>query len=442
MSDRGLGARRRRGAEQPPQERVFLFLQGPISPFFARLATALEARGHRVLRVNLCFGDWLLWRRSGARNYRGRAGDWPAFIAALMDREGVTDLLLLGEQRGYHRVAIEAAKARSIPVVVTDFGYLRPDWLAFELDGMSGASRFPRDPDAIRALARQVDLPDPARRYGDSFVVMAALDVLYNASTSLMRPLYPHYRTHHLHHPVIADLGIGLQGLLRQLWRNRRSNRIVAEAIKDNTRYYLMPLQMKTDYQIRAYSAYDGLEAPIRDVIQSFARSAPRDAKLFIKVHPYDPGLDNWRRIASEAASAAGVSGRVIYLYGGSLDRLIPRVHGVVTVNSTVGLHALRADSPVVCLGEAIYDVPGLTFQGPLDRFWTDAVPPDPELRDDLVRAIAGTIQIRGDFYREPGLGDAVEEAAERLDYGLVNVPRPSAASPLLDLAEPSRIAR
>ena len=99
--------------------RVFLFLQGPITPFFQRIADGLEARGHGIRRINLCFGDWLFWRRAGATNYRGKPRNWPVFIAAYMDRERVTDLILLGEQREYHKAAIGAAHARGIKVVAS-----------------------------------------------------------------------------------------------------------------------------------------------------------------------------------------------------------------------------------------------------------------------------------------------------------------------------------
>jgi capsular polysaccharide export protein len=44
-------------------------------------------------------------------------------------------------------------------VICTELGYLRPDWLTVEYDGMSTYSRFPRDPSAIRELARQ--FPEP-----------------------------------------------------------------------------------------------------------------------------------------------------------------------------------------------------------------------------------------------------------------------------------------
>jgi len=44
-------------------ERSFLFLQGLATHFFVRLGDALEARGHRVHRINLSPGDRLFWRR-------------------------------------------------------------------------------------------------------------------------------------------------------------------------------------------------------------------------------------------------------------------------------------------------------------------------------------------------------------------------------------------
>ncbi len=59
----------------------------------------------------------------------------------------------------------------------------------------------------------------------------------------------------------------------------------------------------------------------------------------------------------------------VTFLEGGVSDRLLARAAGVVTVNSTVGLAALRAGVPVKPLGDAVYDVPGLTHSGDIARF-------------------------------------------------------------------------
>ncbi len=400
--------------------RVFLFLQGPASPFFPRLAAALEGRGHRCLRVNLCAGDKLFWRRPGALDYRGRPEDWPGYVAALMDREKVSDLVLLGEQRDHHRTAIAAAKDRGIAVTVTDFGYLRPDWITLEKDGMSGNSRFPRDPEEILALAGRAPPPDLTPRYREGFWTMALRDMAYHLSTSFLWPFYPHYRSFLREMPVLGYMGTGYRMLRARLAR-RRTERLIDAVRGSGAPYYVFPLQMETDFQIRAYSPFDDHKEPIRLVIESFARKAPPDSRLMIKVHPFDSGRVNWRSFTRGVAAGLGVAGRVDCIDGGSLDALLERARGVVTINSTVGLWALRADRPLKVLGQAVFDLPGLSFDGPLDRFWDEGAAPDPELRDAFIRALAATTQIRGVFYSDPGLDHAVEAAAERLDRGLVN---------------------
>ncbi|NTV96354.1 MAG: capsular biosynthesis protein [Thiobacillus sp.] len=406
--------------------RAFLFLQGPSSPFFARIAAGLEARGHVTYRINLCVGDQLFWRRPGAINYRGRLAGWPAYIAGFLDRHGITDLVLLGEQRDHHKLAIAAARARGIRVAVTDFGYLRPDWIILERDGMSAHSRFPRDPATILELAATCPKAALERLYEDSFWGMALSEMAYHLTSHFLWFLFPHYRSFKVENPLLAYLGTGWR-MLTGRGRTRRSAAVLAGLATDRAPYYLFPLQMENDFQIRAYSPYPDMATPIAEVIASFAGHADPACHLLVKVHPWDPGLRNWRRLVERLASAHGVAGRVHYLDGGSLYAMIRRSRGMVTVNSTSGLQALAMDAPVTVLGEAVYDVPGLTFQGSLDDFWHQAVAPDQRLRDAYLDAMAACIQVRGVFYREPGLGAAVNEAVTRLDRDCLNRPLPVA---------------
>jgi capsular polysaccharide export protein len=402
------------GALRPEGTQCFLFLQGPISPFFARLAGALAAQGHRIVRINLCPGDRLFWRRTGGADYRGSLAEWPGFVAALMARERVTDLVLLGEQRPHHRAAIAVAKAAGIRVIVTDFGYLRPDWITLEPDGMGALSRFPRDPQAIRDLAAAVPAPELRPVHADDFPAQARWDVVYHLASWLLWFLYPGYRSHQIHHPVVNYLGTGWR-LLRRPGRTQAAQRAI-QALREGGRpWWVFPMQMEVDYSLRAYSPFQDGVAPLEAVVASFARCAPADAMLAVKIHPLDPGVRDWAARVRRIAGAAGVPGRVVFLDGGSLDELLAGARGVVTVNSTVGLWALRAGVATMTLGAAVYDVPGLTWQGALDAFWQEAPPPDPELMTTFVRALAGTIQLRGVYYREPGLSVAVQEAAARL---------------------------
>ncbi|MCR9212234.1 MAG: capsular biosynthesis protein [Proteobacteria bacterium] len=337
----------------------------------------------------------------------------------------------MGEQRYYHKTAIQIAKEMGISVVATDFGYLRPDWITFERDGMSVNSNFPRDPVRINSLAKQCSIVDFTPRFQDSFRRMAFWAILYHLSSSLCHFLYPGYRSHQKHHPVLVGIGMGIR-LLRNGKAQSSSNRAIASIQNSNSEYFLFPLQMATDFQIRSYSPYEKLDDAIEEVIQSFASHAPKSTKLFIKIHPLDPGLKNWAQLISKLSRKNGVDARVYYLKGGDLSKLLEKTRGVVTVNSTVGLWALRKSCPIKLLGEAIYDVVGLVDKQSLDDFWIMPKPPNPDLSKNFFKALADTVQLRGVFYNRPGLDAAVDVAVYRLENNLIN-------SPLLDLKVKNR---
>lgn len=398
----------------------FVFLQGMPSTFFSRIGHKLSALGCKVTRINLCFGDWLFWHGPNTVNYRGKFSDWAAFISTFFDQNNVSDLVLLGEQRSYHKLAIEVAKAKDIRVTVTDFGYLRPDWITLEKDGMSGNSAFSKNINEIMKLAPGLQKVDLAARFTDSFWTMAAGDIFYSFGNVFLFWMFPHYRRPDKRaNPFIYFPAMGKR-LLFAKSRGRRARRRMVPIIAKKVRYFVFPLQLEHDFQIVAYSRFDGLEDPIRMVIKSFAEHADATTHLIVKPHPWDPGLKNWEKLVSQTASALGISDRVVYVDGGNLDEITNETVGMVTVNSTSGLKALQLGKPVKALGQAVYDIAGLAHQGHLDTFWTDARPPDPACVDAFVNTLATTIQIRGVFFNEPGLSAAVNSAAKRLYTGTV----------------------
>lgn len=408
-----------------PQDapRRILFLQGPICPFFEEVAGRLMALGHQAFRINLCAGDALAWRHPGATDYTGRKDDWPAFIERYLAEHAITDIVLLGEQRFYHRAAIAAARPRGITVVATDFGYLRPDWITFERDGLGGDSRFPRDPEAIRALAEHLPAPDLGPRYQDSFPHQAWWDVCYHLA-SMLSWKFRRYESHQLHHPLRTYLGIGVKLLRRR--RDAKAALAALRRAKAAGPLWIFAMQMETDFSIRAYSHYPDMDTPLRETVASFARHAPPDGQLLVKVHPLDPAVKRWPARLARIAAEAGAAGRVHYIAGGRLETLIAAARGLVTVNSTVGLKSITLGCPTLALGKAVYAVPGMVWDGGIERFWTEAPKPDATLVDAFLRALCATVQIRGVYYARPGLDAAVEEAARRLHLGLVNAPLPA----------------
>ena len=88
----------------------------------------------------------------------------------------------------------------------------------------------------------------------------------------------------------------------------------------------------------------------------------------------------------------------------------------VVTVNSTVGLIALARSRAVKTLGDAVYDMPELTFQPSLDRFWTEATTPDAALFDCFRRVVAARTQVNGGFFSRTGLELAIAGSVAALE--------------------------
>jgi capsular polysaccharide export protein len=88
-----------------------------------------------------------------------------------------------------------------------------------------------------------------------------------------------------------------------------------------------------------------------------------------------------------------------------------------------VGLRAIVLGCPTKALGRAVWDVEGLTHQGPLDHFWTEGAPPEPGLRADFLAALQATTQLRGVFYAPEGRAIAVAGTVRRLHEGRVGVP-------------------
>lgn len=396
------------------EPRSFLFLQGLASWFFDRLGRTLFERGHAVHRVNFNGGDRLFWCLPDSDDYGGRLDDWPEFLDDLLIERQVTDLILFGDCRPLHHAAIPIAKAFGARVHVVEEGYLRPGWITFEEGGVNTNSSLPRDPDWYREAAADLPTWRDSRAPPESFARRAREDVLYTAARLAMAGLHPRYRTHRTHHPLIE-----YAGWIGRLSQKRRAEREAAETIAALSRsrdpIFLFPLQLDGDYQIRN-SPFGGMRPTIEKVITSFARRAPLPSRLLVKLHPLDDGLVDWTRIVHQTAEDWGVAERVVVIDGGALDTVLPRTRAVVTVNSTAGMQAPAHGTPVTTLGNAIYDLPGLTCQGELDTFWRDPTPPDAQLYDAFRRVLAARAMIPGGFFSEDGLRIAIDAAVQRLE--------------------------
>lgn len=388
-------------------KRRFLFLQGVISPFFARLSDRLRAEGHGVYRVNFCAGDALFWGKRPAWAYRGGPFALPHDVEMMFRGHEFTDLVLFGDQRPIHRPPIETAKARGMRVLVFEEGYVRPNWITLDRGGVNAHSALPRDPDWYREVDRW--LP----RYGDGqpapsrLTVRAGMDLAYHLANTLNPLLFRGYRTHRPHSAIQEYAGWARRFASFPL-RRRSDARLIGGLLTSRRPYFLLPLQLNSDAQIRRHSPFEGMPAVIESVLKSFASFAPGKAQLIVKNHPLDTGLIDYAKLIRRLKAELDLAGRVHFLETGHLPTLFSNAWGVVTVNSTAGMSALSHRCPTLALGNAIYRLPGLTHQEGLDSFWTEREPPDRALFHSFRNTVIHTTQVNGNFYDRKGILSAL----------------------------------
>lgn len=134
--------------------------------------------------------------------------------------------------------------------------------------------------------------------------------------------------------------------------------------------------------------------------MHSFAIHAPRDTYLLIKHHPEDRGRKDYKNYITREARKLGIEQRVITIYDLHLPACLKNTIGTVTINSTVGISSLYHGKPTITLGNAIYDIEGLTCRGmSLDDFWTKYKTPNKELFKNFKRYLIKTTQLNGSFY-------------------------------------------
>lgn len=362
-------------------ERVLL-LQGPVGPFYDRLAMWLIEQGKKVDRVVFQGGDQVDCRLLTPRPYRGTAAGWPAFFSQTTRELGTDCIVLFGQSRYYHRTAIEQALEAGIKVVVLEEGYLRPGYITMELEGVNGYSttlrryRWETTPVSPKiALSRAEAKPW-------LFQQMCWFAARHYLAMRLSRSEFPHYQ-HHKIESLRYYFAYWLRAWGKKLWHGRFDHmRVKALAGQP---YFFVPLQHDGDAQITHHSPYSDNTEFILRVLRSFATHAPKDCMLVFKTHPFSRGGLCHSGLIFSMSQELGIRNRVIHLTEGHIPSLLDHARGVVVINSTVGLQALVHGKPLAVGGEALYKLDELVHVGPLKTFWTTHKVPDPvRLRDFL----------------------------------------------------------
>jgi capsular polysaccharide export protein len=304
------------------------------------------------------------------------------------------------------------ASMRGLRTHVLEEGYLRPDWMTFEPEGVNARSTLSRDKNWFLTEALRLP-PEPGLSPVTSAFQRRARDSYWHyhhVVTGLLR--YPYYQSHRSGSIIIEGLG-----WLWKFYRERQRSRRAQEVLRflEGRPMFLFPLQLSGDYQIRAHSPFPDMQSAANYVFESFAAHAPFETHLLVKRHPMDCSFFGWQRFVQQQSKRLGLGGRLHFIDGGHLDDMVGRSRGLICVNSTSATLALAQGVPVCTVGEAIYDIAGLTHQDHVDTFWKDPRPPESLVYSAFRRVLVERCLVRGGLSSESAVQTLIKSMLDRL---------------------------
>ena len=117
--------------------------------------------------------------------------------------------------------------------------------------------------------------------------------------------------------------------------------------------YYFVPFQVPTDTQVLLNSPWIRSMEEFYEVLEKSVEFLPDSFKFVIKEHPSsNVRLDDYYN-RNEL---------IVFANSHNTQNLIENSKAVITLNSTVGIESLLLGKPVITLGDACYNIDGLTY--------------------------------------------------------------------------------
>ncbi|MEL7388142.1 MAG: hypothetical protein AAFN76_00040 [Pseudomonadota bacterium] len=339
------------------------------------------------------------------------------FLSEIILGRRVERILLMGSERFQHRVAIELAKKLGVPLLSLEEGYIRPGYVTAEWMGNNRSS-------PIRAMTDHQLLAEAkpkARPRGSQ----NRLTTLFWLSTFhyVFRAIGAGVFKRHLYHrerALVSEFFLWQRNWFRKLAHRGMNARVERHLItKCANRFFILPLQVYDDMQLVAAGRQWSNRHIAETALKSFARCAPEDHILVVKVHPFDRGHFSDRNRLLQLAASSGIADRFFIIDDGHLGPLTKASCGMLTINSTSGLLALQHGVKLGVAGEALYSRNSLCIEikdeRDIDQFWGRSKPVDQQLADGFRFALLNHSLLPGNFYSSADRQVAARAVVRRL---------------------------
>jgi capsular polysaccharide export protein len=354
----------------------------------------------------VCFSRALAQRhlhRSLNGELQAAADHYGRTLARLLEREGFEYVVLFNGRMNLFVTALDVVAERAgVQRLVFEQGLFRPDYVTIDGRGVNWRNsvhsleellsdepldyqRTPLYRDLVGLLPLRRDgIVDYKRRVGPATLLRAYVRM----------KLQPRERIY-LRTAENRDL---LDAAVLPKRRRVRPTRILDSLLAAQRFRWvvLCPFQVETDTQIVLHSPYVRSMADfvrvVVDALKRFNAGRSERAGVLFKVHPMHD-----HAVALDCEDAFLVNESSVP------EILRRRCDALVTINSTAGIEAIEAGRPVITLGQAFYNIPGVIsghcerpedLAGHLEAALTRPTT-DPELQRRFIAALRSKYQVR-----------------------------------------------
>ena len=157
-------------------------------------------------------------------------------------------------------------------------------------------------------------------------------------------------------------------------------------------RYVFIPFQDDRDTQVRLFSPW------IDDMRQLFAlgKRLSEECGIVVVFKEHPSSREHYPELHAQANE------RLLFANGNATQELIQNSEFVLTINSTVGLESVLLGKPVITLGQAFFNVPGLVVHADSESEMLALVSSypqwslEPQVREGFLRYLAAEYCIQG----------------------------------------------
>ncbi|MGL4673672.1 MAG: capsule biosynthesis protein [Wohlfahrtiimonas sp.] len=384
------------------ESRRILLLQGPIGPYFFQLSQFLQKQGKEVYKLNFNGGDMFYYPSNNlTATYYDSVDDFSKYLTEFIHKNKIDAVVCFGHKRVYHDIAKQVCKDLGDQINFWSFeeGYLRPHYITFEKWGVNSASVLPRDAQFYLDNEQNISELRESRLLVASFGSRFWLAMHYYMAMYFCRDQLKNY-IHHRDYKVLNYMAAWATSGWRK-WAYKPRESLLAKSIEDSDfpEFFIVPLQVHNDSQVKSFGCAKNVPAFVRNVLRSFAKGAEKDDHIIFKHHPMDRGFNHYGKLIAKLSQKYGLEDRVHYVFDIPMPIFLRKAKGMVVINSTSGLSALLHNLPVKALGQAPYSFEGLTDQQPLSRFWGNPQKPNLEAFNAYRSYLLCRTQLNANFY-------------------------------------------